>query len=353
MARGLLIGFLAGALLAGIAFKLLLSRDGGSADGGAGTRERAGEKGASTSGEGTREAASNEIASARAESEKLRAEVAELKLQLAEAKKLAGGGSRSRPDRAAKWKELASLIAQARKDADASGTPIKGDKYFGPLLALIGLVADDLGIPIQEAAMSPDWYPMFAQSMLDSSPFPMSEQQRAAFDKVLAGSREDWDAYMAGREAMSPLERAAALRDLQFEMFGGLGQIGSEEQRAYIASLNLPPPNAPYQGVWNGAGPRAACKTNISNNMAKSLGFDGNQMTSLSPAIDDYMRSYEAIAKEAALKKQAGEPYDDIAAKLALSMEMQKRIGETVRMTDAQAKALKEWAQVYDYQVKE
>jgi hypothetical protein len=351
MARGLLIGFLAGALLAGIAFKLLQSRDGGSADGASGTGDKGGEKGGKATGGG--EAASQELTTVRAESEKLRAEVADLKAQLAEARKLAGGGSKGRPSRAAKWKELTALIAQAKKDADAAGTQIKGDKYFGPLLALIGLVADDLGIPIQEAMMSPEWYPIFAQSMLDSSPFPMTDEQRAAFEKVLAGSHEDWDKYMAEREGMSPLERAAALRDLQFEMFGGLAGIGSEEQKAYIASLNLPPPNAPYQAVWNGAGPRAACKTNISNNMAKALGFDGNQMTSLSPAIDDYMRQYDLIAKEAALKKQAGEPYDDVAAKLALSLDLQKRIGETVRLTEAQAKALKDFAQVYDYQVKE
>ncbi|KAF0242763.1 MAG: hypothetical protein FD180_3748 [Planctomycetota bacterium] len=352
MARGLLIGFLAGALLAGIAFRFLMSRGGGDAEGAA-AGDKAGEKSGKTPGGTGGAAASQELATARSESEQLRAEIADLKVQLAEAKKVAGGASKSRLNRAAKWKELASLIAQAKKDAEASGTPIKGDKYFGPLLALIGLVADDLGIPIQEAAMSPDWYPMFAMSMLEASPFPMTEEQRAAFDRIMAESGKDWDAYMSGREGQSTLERAMALRELQFDMFWKMGLMGTQEQKDYIASLNLPPPNAPYQGVWNGAGPRAACKSNISNNMAKSLGLDGNQMTSLSPAIDDYMRSYEAIAKEAGLKKQAGEPYDDLAAKLALSMDMQKRIGETVRLTDAQAKALKEWAQVYDYQVKE
>ncbi len=351
MARGLVIGFLAGALLAGIAFKLLGARGAEHAEGAAGGGEKAEEKGGKAAGSAA--GASQELAAARSEAEKLRAEVADLKEQLAEAKKAAGGAAKARPNRAAKWKELASLIAQAKKEADASGTPIKGDKYFGPLLALIGLVADELGIPIQEAAMSPDWYPMFAQSMLDASPWPMTDAQRAEFEKAMQGSREDWDKYVAARENMSPLERAAALRDLQFDMFARLTPIGTDEQRAYIASLNLPPPNAPYQGVWNGAGPRAACKQNISNNVAKSIGLDGNQMTSLGPVIDDYMRGYDAIGKEAALKKQAGEPYDDVAAKLALSLEMQKRIGETVRLTDAQAKALKDWTQVNDYQVKE
>lgn len=351
MARGLLIGFLAGALLAGIAFKLLGARGAESAEGAAGGGEKPGEKGGKPSGGG--DTASQELTAARAESEKLRAEVADLKAQLAEAKKAAGGAAKGRPSRAAKFKELAALIAQARKEADAAGGPIKGDKYFAPLLALIGLVADELGIPIQEAMMSPEWYPMFAQSVLEASPYPMTEEQRAEFEKALQGSREGWDKYVAGRENMSPLERAAALRALQFDMFGKLTPIGTDEQRAYIASLNMPPPNAPYQGVWDGAGPRAACKQNIATNVGKSLGLDGTQLTSLGPVIDDYMRSYDAIVREAGLKKQAGEPYDDVAAKLAISIEMQKKIGETVRLTDAQVKALKEWTQVHDYQVKE
>ncbi|MCC6740969.1 MAG: hypothetical protein IT452_18160 [Planctomycetia bacterium] len=352
MARGLIIGFLAGALLAGIAFKLLGARGPGGADGGAAGGEKTGERGGSGSGGGG-EGSSPELVSARADADRLRAEVADLRAQLAEAKKNAGTSAKARPGRAAKWKELAALIAQAKKEADATGAPIKGDKYFGPLLALIGLIADEQGVPVQDAVMSPDWYPMFAESVLDASSFPMTDEQRAQMEEALKGPREAWDRYVAEREGMYPLERAAALRALQFDMFQKLLPVGTDEQRAYVASLNMPPPNAPYQGVWNGAGPRAACKTNISGNIAKSLGLDANQMGSLSPAIDDYMRSYEAIGKEAALKKQAGEPYDDVGAKLALALEMQKRIGETVRLTDAQARALKDWTQVNDYQVKE
>lgn len=352
MARGLIIGFLAGALLAGIAFKLLGARGPEGQDGAVAGGEKGGEKGGRAAGGGGA-GGPQELAAAHAESDRLRAEVADLKAQLAEAKKNAGAAAKARPNRAAKWKELAALVAQAKKEADAAGAPIKGDKYFGPLLALIGLIADEQGVPVQDAVMSPDWYPMFAQSMLDASPFPLSDEQRAQMEEALKGSREAWDRYVEGREGMSPLERAAALRSLQFDMFQKLLPVGTEEQRGYIGSLNMPPPNAPYQGVWNGAGPRAACKANISNNISKSLGLDASQMTSLSPAIDDYMRGYEAIGKEAALKKQAGEPYDDVAAKLALAMDMQKRIGETVRLTDAQARALKEWAQVNDYQVKE
>ncbi|MCE9584225.1 MAG: hypothetical protein K8T20_17200 [Planctomycetes bacterium] len=351
MTRGLLIGFLAGALLAGIAFKLLQARNGAGEPvptpvpeaGSSGGKAGAGTGAASTPAD---------LTAARAEVETLRGRVRELEAQLEEAQK-AGGTAKSKVNRAAKWRELTGLIAQAKRDADASGTPIKGDKYFGPLLALIGLVADDMGLPIQEAMMSPDWYPAFAQSMLDASPYPMTEEQRKAFDAALVGSREAWDKYVAGRENLSPLERAKALRELQFDMFGKLTPLGTPEQTAYMASLNLPPPNAPYQGVWDGAGPREAVKANISTNMAKSLGLDGGQVTSLGPVIDDYMRSYDAVQKEAAIRKKAGEPYDDVAAKLAIAMEMQKRVGETVRLTDAQAKALKEWSQVHDYQVKE
>jgi hypothetical protein len=349
MARGLLIGFLAGALIAGLVFKLLASREDGAAPA-SGSRD-APDGATSPGGGGKGEAPAEEVVRLRTENDSLAAKVRELEGKLDEAKRAAT--VRARPDRSAKWRELAAAIAKAKKDAEASGGPMKNDTWLGPLLALVGLVADDCGLPIGEVVMSPEWYPMFASAVLDASPFPMTPEQRRAFEEALAGPRAEWEEFVKNRDGMTLLEKAKALRDLQFQMFSNLTPVASEEQRAYIASLNLPPPNAPYQGVWNGAGTREAVKANITTNLAKSLALDGNQMASLEPVISDYMRAYDGIQKEAALRKKEGQPYDDVAAKIALAMEMQKRIGETARLTEAQAKALKDWAQVYDYQIKE
>jgi hypothetical protein len=353
MARGLLVGFLVGAIAAGVLMKLLGGREEGSADGrGAGPTAGTGEgSGGSSSASGDAAELKKQLDAALESRAELAKQVASLRQELEEVRR--SGGAKPRVDIAKKWQELAAAIQKAKEEAAKTGQPMKNDTWLGPLLALIGHVADEMGVSIGEAVVSPEWYPMFSRSILENSPFPLSEQQRAAFDTIMSDSRTRWDEYMKGRDDLSPLEKAKALRELQFDMFWKLGLMGTQEQKDYMASLNMPPPPPPFQTVNNGAGPREAVKTNISNNLSKSLGLDPNQMTSLGPVIDDYMRRYDALKREVDIKAKAGEPFDEMGAKIGLALETQKRIGETVRLTEAQAKALREWTQVHDYQVKE
>jgi len=46
--------------------------------------------------------------------------------------------------------------------------------------------------------------------------------------------------------------------------------------------------------------------------------------------MDDYVRQMESLQKDVARRRQAGETFDDVAPKLALMVEMQKRVGSTV-----------------------
>jgi len=75
--------------------------------------------------------------------------------------------------------------------------------------------------------MSPDWYPVLALSLLDASPFPLTADQRARCDEILATARTDWDLYEARREGMTPLERAQAMRDIEFGTRMRLAALGT------------------------------------------------------------------------------------------------------------------------------
>jgi len=349
MRKGLAIGFLLGALAAGV-FLRVLQRSENAQDGGSAAGEAGGDRKAAVAGSPDAAALQRDLATARAEAETLRAKVVELESRIGRTPPPA---LPLKSDRAAKWKELAERIAAAKREAEASGGPIKNDTWLAALVELIGQVAGEMGLPLQEAAMSPDWYPVLALSLLDASPFPLTADQRARCDEILATARTDWDLYEARREGMTPLERAQAMRDIEFGTRMRLAALGTADQIGYVASVNLPPPIPPVGSTWLGAGPREAVRSNLSKNWQQALKLEDAQVTALGPVMDDYVRQMESLQKDVARRRQAGETFDDVAPKLALMVEMQKRVGSTVRLSDAQARALRDWNSTYDFQVKE
>ena len=350
MNRYVALAFVAGVLRRAV--KRGLDRRGG--DAGAGADGSSATSGTAREGDspGTG-AASEKSASLRQENADLQAKVKELEAKLAEALKAAeGGGDKAKRDRAKKLRELAGAIVKARKDADATGGPMKNDTWIGPLLVLAGDLAEELGVSVPEAIYSPDWFPELALAVLELSPYPPTEEQRRRADEILAAARTEWEKYAANREGMSNLRRAGAAGVAGRDELA-LAGMGSPEQGAWFGALNLNPPAPQIGGGGMGAGPRANGRANLEKNWSKALALEPAQASSLGPVMDDYMRDYEGIQAEAARRKNAGEPYDDVTAKIQLMLSMQKRVGETVRLTDGQAKALREWNSVYDYQVKE
>lgn len=351
MNRYVALAFVAGVLAGALGVKLALDRGVSEAAVADGASTKAGTPDAESSKTGS---ASESAAAVRQENAALQAKVKELEGKLAEALKAGeGGAEKAKRDRAKKLRELAGAIVKAKKDADATGAPMKNDTWIGPLLVLAGDLAEELGVSVPEAIYSPDWFPELALAVLELSPNPPTEEQRRRADEILAAARVEWEKYAANRGEMSNLEKGLALRELQVGMNSQLAAMGSPEQSAWFGTLNLNPPAPPIAGVWLGAGPRANCRANVEKQWSKALALEPAQASSLGPVMDDYMRDYEAIQTEAARRKNAGEPYDDVTAKIQLMLSMQKRVGETVRLTDAQAKALREWNSVYDYQVKE
>ena len=351
MNRYVALAFVAGVLRRAV--KRGLDRRGG--DAGAGADGSSATSGTAREGDspGTG-AASEKSASLRQENADLQAKVKELEAKLAEALKAAeGGGDKAKRDRAKKLRELAGAIVKARKDADATGGPMKNDTWIGPLLVLAGDLAEELGVSVPEAIYSPEWFPELALAVLELSPYPPTEEQRRRADDILAAARTEWEQYAANRECMSHLSKCLALPELQVGLNSQLAGMGSPEQSAWFGALNLNPPAPQIGGGGMGAGPRANGRANLEKNWSKALALEPAQASSLGPVMDDYMRDYEGIQAEAARRKNAGEPYDDVTAKIQLMLSMQKRVGETVRLTDGQAKALREWNSVYDYQVKE
>jgi len=348
MRKGLLIGFFAGALAAAVMFKLLVRTDAAADAGGeakaAGVEPRPG--GAADAGPGAAELKAR-LESAERTVQALRDRLAELEGRTAAA------GSPSRVPRAVRWRELADLIAAAKAEADRTGQPIRNDTWLAPLLELIGEHMRDTGLPLGEAAMSPDWYPMFALAVLGSSPFPPTPEQRAAWEKVLTGSRARWEEYMARRDTLSPLERAQALQEMEFATRSGMALHATADQAGWMAGLNMPPPAAPVGTVNCGAGPREACRRNLEKHWQQALKLDPDQVTSLGPVMDDYVRDMESLQRDLDRRRAAGESTNDQGAKIGLMLEYQKRVGGTARLSEGQLKLLREWNATYDMQIKD
>jgi hypothetical protein len=265
----------------------------------------------------------------------------------------AGAPKTTAASRAAKWRELADLIAAAKAEADRTGQPIRNDTYLAPLLELIGEFMRETGLPLGEAAMSPDWYPVFSLSALGASPFPPTAEQKAAWESILGTSRGKWAEYLARREGMTPLERAQALREIEFSTRSEMAKYATPEQVNWMAGLNMPPPATPVGAVNCGAGSRDACRANLQKHWQSALQLDPSQVTSLGPVMDDYVREMNSLQSDIDRRRASGETVDDQAARIALMLDYQKRIGGTARLSEQQQKLLRDWNTTYELRVRE
>jgi hypothetical protein len=342
MTKGLLIGALVGALLAAGAYRAFAWH-------GAPESKAPPVEGASASKPET--PPDPELAALKVENERLLGELASLE------KAAAAGdpGTKTASKKGLTWKELGAKIYKLRDQLkDHSESSPEESELMGDFLALLSEAASRDGVTVEEAIMGPEGMLGMLLGVLEGSDLPPDAAQMAKIEAAMAAAGKAWKDYIAGREGLTGMERSRDLLSISSGGFAGIRGVLRADQMEMLDKLDMfndVPSMTPGHGV---SGDRASVAEQLNGQWKSALKLDDTQAASIVPIVDEYMRAYDEIAAEAARKKAAGEKVNDwttAVQEAELMVSVQKRMKETLRLTEAQEKAMKEWSGKYGFVV--
>jgi hypothetical protein len=350
MAKGIVLGLFFGALIGAAGVRLIDRTQGKKLEevaakvGEEATRPKAGTE--------ERERLEKSLADARTETRAL-----EQKLAGLEAKLAAGAEKTVAAPKSGRWKELGAAFFKMKdslKGEDSGNSP-EAQQAIMELLGILGKLAKEYGVGMDEIAGCPDAIPAFLLSILDAAGVKPDAAQQAAIDAAMASGQDSWKDYLAKRESLTAYERKRALLDLQGnttdklrDAIGGDGRAVADDMEIFDANFN-------FGGTTRGFGGDASTVAeSLKGSWAKDLGLDESQKPALGLVVDEYMRGLQEANADFARREAAGQKVTQRqreAAQLDSMIRAQKQLGETVRLSEAQAKALKDWGTVYSVNV--
>lgn len=287
------------------------------------------------------------------ELEAARGEKAALEKKLADLEAMAA----ARPEKAAgkksRWKDVGAAFYRLKdrmNDENAGNSP-EAQQAVMELLAVLGRLAKEYGVGLDEIAGCPEAIPAFLLSILEAAGVQPDAAQQAAIDAAMASGEEAWKDYLAKRDGMTAYERKRMLLDMQGRTTDQLREAVGGDGRAVADDMRIFDANFDFGGRRRSFGGNAATVAeSLSGSWAKDLGLDESQKPALGLVVDEYLRGLQETDADFARREAAGQKVasrEREAAQLDAMIRAQKRMGETLRLSDAQAKALRDWATVY------
>lgn len=354
MLKGIPIGLLAGAVLVFGLFRAVEARRGGSPAGGAVAETRAAGAAARAG-----EAVSPGEKELQAEKAALEAELRSLEAGISAAR----GGGRPAAAAAGKsyrnpWSPLSARLFRLKDRLD--DLQEEDNEEFRDLVLEFMEIAKELaeeeGFRMEEFEMSPYGIPSLMLAVLEGADPPLDGEALAKAQEAVAKADGAWAELKAGREGMSELEwdrrRAGLVWSAMQEIRGGL----TEEQRAWFSKGRMWSDEAVRVPSWGITGTRAEVESQLLRELAGTLQMPEGAEAPLRPLVGDFVRQYEALEAEWKAREAAGGPVSPAEKALAradLGIAIEKRIGETVTLTDEQRKSLKSLGHSWEITLRE
>ncbi|MEK7468388.1 MAG: hypothetical protein AAB074_13345 [Planctomycetota bacterium] len=285
------------------------------------------------------------------EGERLRGELASLE-------KSGGSGDAAVKPPARKgptWKELGAKVYKLREQMkDKSERSAAETELMGDFFSLLSDAAKKYGVSMEEAMMSPEGMLGLLLGVLEGSDLPPDAAQMAKIQALMAAADKGWMEYVAGRESLTGMERSLDMLEISGGGFLGIRGVLRTDQIEMLDGMDMfndIPSMAPRHSV---SGDRESVAAQIGGQWKSALKLDDTQAASIAPIVGEYMRAYDEIQAEAEKKKAAGEKVNDwttAVAEAELMVSVQKRMKETLRLSEEQEKAMKEWTGIYGYEI--
>ena len=263
----------------------------------------------------------------------------------------AAGGGRTAPS----WKPIAAKLVALKdklKGKEFGQWPPEAKLLELDLIAMVRSINAD-GLTLDETIRMPDGMPSLLVEALALADPPPSAEQQAQFARILDAARDKWKAFLAERESLSAFEQRLQMGGLNDATYGALFGALTTEQKEFAKNLSLFNDGGDDGGggpqKWI-EGPREKVTQTLVSAWSESLSLQPFQSELLRPVVDEYMKKCQAMQNGFWERRRKGEEVPrraEYEAQVRLMMETQKFIAGAAQLTEAQAKALKEWNTVY------
>ncbi|MCC6741860.1 MAG: hypothetical protein IT452_22765 [Planctomycetia bacterium] len=299
----------------------------------------------------------SELEAARREADGLRSENAALRKKLEEAAAQGGGGGGSPAAGAKSWREIAAKLAKLRER-------VRGKKWDDwpqeckdlqlEMFATATALSRQLGLPFDEALMSPEGLTRLLVEVLKNSDPPPSPEEASRLEALLASTERPWEEYVSSRGGLSKLEQRLAMMETGQKTMGAV-LAGLRPEQAEIAKayemFEVHADGGPQ--TWLD-GTRDKVTRELTANWVEALKLDPLQQTAIGPVVDDFITRASEMNQDWWRRKQAGDevPRDvQWRAQVELMIATQKRLAASARLTEEQAAAMKDWGEVFGLNV--
>ncbi|MBI2922959.1 MAG: hypothetical protein HYY18_18040 [Planctomycetes bacterium] len=356
MAKWGLSGFLAGGVLSAVLFWALAgrrmaqeaeaARTAASTAAAAAAADLAAAEKAGADARAERDRAREEAGTFQKENEALKAEAAEANPG---AGTVAGGnaGNRQPPPRRA-WKDLAAEFNRL-KDKLRGKTwdqwPPEAEQLKKDLFALFNDLARERGMSIEEILAMPGGMESLMLELLAQSVPPLDAATEAQLRDVLAAQEKAWAQFLESREDLTRLEQMQKFIELAGASRAEFVKALTPEQQALLKGFPVFDQDMQGSQSWVD-GPRAKVTASITDQWSTSLGLDEGQTAALKPIVEEYITLQRDLNDSIWDRRRAGEDLSrqaDYVMRLQLMIDTQKKINDTLRLTEDQQKALRDW----------
>ena len=355
MLKGLPIGLVLGALLAFVLFRAVEAR-----------RDTAGAKGSNAAAVPVT-AASNpeadalkvEVAKLDAEKLKLEEEMQALDGKIAAAKKDKG---EPKPVAAKKfvnpWSPMAKKLFLLKDKLDEIQNE-DSEEYRDLMLQFMEIakeMMEESGFNLDEFEMSPYGSPMLMLAVLEGAEPPLDPEAMLRAQAEVAKAEEAWKALSGKKQELSDLEWRRNGAALVWDAMAGIrGQL-TPEQTDWFKTGRMWSDQAARVNTWTLAGKRDQVESQLLSELSSTLKLHEGGEAPLRPLVSDFLREYEAMEADWKRKAAAGQPLSDVQKTIAradLAIGVEKRIKESVNLTEEQQKALKSMGHAWEVTITE
>lgn len=342
MLKGLPIGVLLGALLAFALFRVVETRASAAT-----SSTPAPAAGQADSAEA--DALKAEIASLGAEKSRLEADLAALDVKLAVAKggKTAGlakvkeGKKFENP-----WSPMAKKLFLLREKLDDIEKEDNED-YRDLMLQFVEIakeLTEERGFDLSEFESSPYGSPMLMLAVLEGGDPPVDPAVLERATNIVSKAEEDWNKSKEKKSEMLDLEWRLNGSRLVWQSMQDLKGVLTPEQRDWFKTGRMWSDDSVRVWASNISGTRDTVESQLLQDWNSSLQLGEGGDAPLRPLAGQFTRDYEAMEAGWKRREAAGEKLTDAEKALAraeLAVALEKKIQETVNLTQEQAKRLK------------
>ncbi|MEK7468391.1 MAG: hypothetical protein AAB074_13360 [Planctomycetota bacterium] len=343
MLKGLPIGLVIGALLAFVLFRAVEARR----DDASASASKSASATAAGPANAEAEALKGELAKLDAERASLEEELKGLDGRIAAAKKDKGS---PKPVDAKKftnpWSPMAKKLFLLKDKLDEIQNE-NSEEYRDLMLQFMEIakeLMEESGFNLNEFEMSPYGSPMLMLAVLEGAEPPLDPEALLRAQAEVAKAEETWKALSARKDELSTLEWRRNGAALVWDAMAGIrGQL-TPEQVDWFKTGRMWSDGAARVDTWPLTGKRDQVEGQLLEELKRTLNIQEGGDAPLRPLVSDFLRQYDSMEADWDAKAAAGQPLSDVQKALAradLAIGVEKRIKESVNLTEDQQKALK------------